>query len=315
MKALVKLSDGISVKEMPMPKISSSEVLIKVSRAGICGTDVAIYRGQFKAPVPLIMGHEFAGIVVDGDKNIVGKRVTAEINIGCGRCYFCRRGMSIHCLRRKALGITTNGCFAEYMKIPSLNIHEIPISFEEGTFVEPLAAAIQLTKKTPISLCKNVLVLGCGRLGLLIIQVLRMHGANVFAYDRNDFKTKLAASFGAKIISPGEADLPFFDVVVECTGNPEVMNLAIELVKPTGTIALKSTPGIPSNVNLHQVVVNEVNIQGSRCGTSDLFDMAISIIRDGKGQVKKLISNRFNLEEYKEAFESKGIKNIFTIEC
>lgn len=313
MKALVKLGDSTSVKEMLMPKISSSEALVKVSRAGICGTDLAIYNGKFKVPAPLIMGHEFAGTVVDGDKNIVGKIATAEINIGCGNCYFCKKGMSIHCRLRKTLGITTNGCFAEYVKVPSSNIHEIPFSFEEGIFVEPLAAALQLIKKTPISQNENVLVLGCGRLGLLITQVLKIHGANVFAYDRDDFKTKLAASFGAKIISLGEADLPFFDVVVECTGNPEVINLAIELVKPTGTIALKSTPGIPSNVNLHQVVVNEVNIQGSRCGTSDLFSMAISLIRDGKVQVKKLISNRFNLEEYREAFESKGIKNIFTI--
>jgi alcohol dehydrogenase len=194
--------------------------------------------------------------------------------------------------------------------VPEKNVHEIPFSFEKGIFVEPLAAAIQTVKRTKISVGENVLVFGCGRLGLLVVQVMRLQGANVFAFDRDDSKLKLASSFGANVVSPDENGLPLFDVIVECTGDPSALNKAIELVKPTGTVALKSTPGRLSEVNMTLVVQKEIRIQGSRCGP---FDVAIPLIKDGKVQVKKLISNRFCREEYKKAFKSKGIKNIFTI--
>lgn len=306
------MEKGVELREIPIPEADAGEVLIKVVNAGICGTDLAIYKGYLKVPTPLVMGHEFSGIIVKGPDEWLRKRVVSEINTACGKCYFCRIGEHYHCVNRKALGITMDGCFAEYVKVPEKNVHEIPFSFEEGVFVEPLAAAIQTVRRTKISLGENVLVFGCGRLGLLVVQVMRLQGANVFAFDREDSKLKLASSFGANVISPDERSLPMFDVVVECTGDPSALNKAIELVKPTGTVALKSTPGGLSGVNMTLVAQKEVRIQGSRCGP---FDVAISLIRDGKVQVKKLISNRFGLQEYKEAFESKGIKNIFTIGC
>ena len=312
MKALVKLEKGVELREIPSPEVGEGGVLIKVVNAGICGTDLAVYTGSLEVPTPLVMGHEFSGTVVKGPERWLGKRVVSEINTACERCYFCRIGERYHCMNRKTLGITMDGCFAEYVKVPEKNLHEISFSFEEGVFVEPLAAAVQITKRTKISTGDNVLVLGCGRLGLLVVQVIKLQGANVFAFDRDDSKLKLASSFGANVISPDEESLPIFDVVAECTGNPSALNAAIEFVKPTGTIALKSTPGGLSGVSMTLVVQKEIRIQGSRCGP---FDVAIPLIRDGKVQVKKLISNRFSLEEYKEAFESKGIKNIFTIGC
>jgi len=312
MRALVKLEKGVELREIPIPEVGEGEVLIKVVNAGICGTDLAVYTGSLKVPTPLVMGHEFSGTIVKGPEKWLGKPVVSEINTACERCYFCRIGERYHCINRKALGVTMDGCFAEYVKVPEKNVHEIPFSFEEGVFVEPLAAAIQTVKRTKISLGENVLVLGCGRLGLLVVQVMRLQDANVFAFDRDDSKLKLASSFGAKVISPDEESLPMFDVVVECTGNPSALNKAIELVKPTGTVALKSTPGGLSGVNVTLVAQKEIRIQGSRCGP---FDVAIPLIKDGKVQVKKLISNRFSLGEYKKAFESKGVKNIFTIGC
>ncbi|MEA1905068.1 MAG: zinc-binding dehydrogenase, partial [Candidatus Hadarchaeota archaeon] len=207
-------------------------------------------------------------------------------------------------------GISTNGCFAEYVKVPEENLHEIPFSFEKGTFVEPLAAAVQVVKRTSVSLGENVLVLGCGRLGLLVLQVMKLQGANVFGFDLDESKLDLASSLGANIVSPDQADLPMFDVVVECTGTPHALNKAIELVKPTGTIALKSTPGLPFEVNMTSVAQKEIRIQGSRCGP---FDVAIPLIREGKVGVENLISNRFAIEDYKKAFEAGGIKNIFVI--
>jgi threonine dehydrogenase-like Zn-dependent dehydrogenase len=304
------LEKGVELRDIPIPEVGAGEVLIKVVDAGICGTDLAIYAGSLKVPTPLILGHEFSGIIAKGPEKWLRKPVVSEINTACGKCHFCRIGERYHCINRKALGVTMDGCFAEYVKVPEKNVHEIPFSFEEGIFVEPLAAAIQTVKRTKISVGENVLVFGCGRLGLLVVQVMRLQGANVFAFDRDDSKLKLASSFDANVVSPDEKGLPMFDVIVECTGDPSALNKAIELVKPTGTVALKSTPGGLSRVKMTLVAQKEIRIQGSRCGP---FDVAISFIRDGKVQVKKLISNRFCLEKYKEAFGSKGIKNIFTI--
>jgi alcohol dehydrogenase len=310
MRALVKLEKRVELRGIPIPEIGEGEILIKVVNAGICGTDLAVYNSSFEVPTPLVMGHEFSGTVIKGPEKWLGKRVVSEINTTCGKCYFCSIGERYHCINRKALGITMDGCFAEYVKAPEKNLHEITFSFEEGVFVEPLAAAIQSVRRTKISAGENVLVLGCGRLGLLVVQVMKLQGANVFAFDRNEPKLRLASSFGAKIISLDEESLPMFDVVVECTGDSSALNKAIELVKPSGTVALKSTPGQLSEVNITLAVQKEIRIQGSRCGP---FETAIPLIRDGKVKVKELISNRFSLEEYKKAFESRGVKNIFTI--
>ncbi len=310
MRAIVKTDDGIELEEISTPEIGDSEALVKVKRAGICGTDLAIYKGNFETPSPLVIGHEFSGIVKAGNENWVGKDVTSEINITCGNCYFCKRDMPRHCEKREALGITVNGCFADYVKVPEENLWEIPFSYDKGSFVEPTAAAIQTTKLTEIEEGKNVLIIGCGRLGLLVLQVMKIKGADVFATDRNEKKLEIASSLGAKVLSLDDRSLPRFDVVVEATGNPKVLNKSLEIVKPMGTIALKSTPGVPFEVDMSLVAQKEITIQGSRCGP---FDEAISYLEEGKIKVKELISNRFEIEEYREAFEAGGIKNIFKI--
>ncbi len=309
MRALVKTGRGVEIQEVSTPNIEDSEVLVEVKKAGICGTDLAIYNDNFETPEPLIMGHEFSGIVKAGDVDWIDKDVTSEINITCGKCYFCKKGMSHHCENREALGITVNGCFADYVKVPEENLHEIPFSYEMGSFVEPVAAAIQTAKRTETEE-DNVLILGCGRLGLLVLQIMGIKGAEVYASDRNEEKLEIASSLGAKIVSLDDESLPGFDVIVESTGNPKALNQALEIVKPTGTIALKSTPGIPFEVDMSLVAQKEITIQGSRCGP---FDEAISYLEEGKIRVKELISGHFELKEYEEAFEAEGIKNIFNI--
>lgn len=310
MRAIVKTKDGVEFQNTSTPKIGNSEALIKVKKAGICGTDLAVYKDNYETSEPLIMGHEFSGIVKDGDEDWIDKKATSEINITCGKCYFCKKGLSHHCKNREALGITVNGCFAEYVKVPEENLHEIPFSYEKGCFVEPVAAAIQTTKRTNIEEKDNILILGCGRLGLLVLQVMKIKRADVYATDRNEGKMEIASSLGATIVSLDDENLPRFDVIVEATGNPKALNQALEIVKPTGTIALKSTPGVPFEVNMSLVAKKEISIQGSRCGP---FDEAISYLEDGRIKIKELISNRFDLEEYEKAFEAKGIKNIFNI--
>lgn len=172
MKALAKLEKEVELQEIPIPKVGEGEVLIKVVKAGVCGTDFAICTGSLKVPTPLVMGHEFSGTVVKGPERWLGKRVVSEINTACERCYFCRIGERYHCINRKTLGITMDGCFAECVKAPEKNLHEVPFSFEEGVFVEPLAAAVQIMKRTKISIGDKMLVLGCGRLGMLVLQVI-----------------------------------------------------------------------------------------------------------------------------------------------
>lgn len=310
MKAIIKTSKGVELREVSTPQIKKSEVLVKVKKAGICGTDLAIYKDNYETPEPLIMGHEFSGIVKAGDEEWIDKKVTSEINITCGKCYFCKKGLSHHCENRDALGITVDGCFADYVKVPEENLHEIPFSYEKGSFVEPVAAAIQTTKKTKIEEKDNVLILGCGRLGLLVLQVMKIIGADVYATDRNEGKVEIASSLGATIVSLDDEDLPRFDVIVEATGNPKALNQALEIVKPKGTIALKSTPGVPFEVDMSLVAQKEISIEGSRCGP---FDEAISYLKDERIKIQNLISNRFELKEYEKAFEAKGIKNIFNI--
>ncbi|MFW5912042.1 MAG: alcohol dehydrogenase catalytic domain-containing protein [Candidatus Hadarchaeota archaeon] len=309
MRALVRSDHGVNLETVKTPYVGDSEALIRVEKAGICGTDLAIYRGDFEVPTPIIMGHEFSGQVVQGSDDWIGRRVTSEINITCGECDFCAAGKPNHCVDREALGISTDGCFAEYVKVPEENLHGMSLSFETATFVEPLAAAIRILELTEIDEEDDVLIVGCGRLGLLILQVMRLKGVNVYVSDRDEDKLKIASSWGAKPILL--EDPPFrFDVVVDSAGSPSVLDRELDLVKPMGTVALKSTPGVPSKVDASKIPRKEITIQGSRCGP---FERAIDMLESGKVEVDELITGRFSLENYREAFESIKIKHIFDI--
>ncbi len=307
MKAVTKNDEGVNFVRKSVPSAGGSEVLVKVEKAGICGTDLAIYRGNFKTPTPIVMGHEFAGKVVNGHDNLLGKRVTSEINITCGDCRFCNADKPNHCVNREALGISTDGCFAEYIKVPEENLFEIPFSPEKGTFVEPLAAAIRTLETTEIKNDDDVLILGCGRLGLLILQVMNLKNVNLYAADHNRSKLEIASTLGAEPTSLDDPPLQF-DIIVDSTGNSKALNRELELIKPTGTISLKSTPGTSFDVDMSKVPRKEITIQGSRCGP---FGKSIDLLKRGKVEIKKLITGRFDLQEYKNAFEEIKIKNIF----
>jgi alcohol dehydrogenase len=325
-RAAVLAAPGrISHEVRALPELRDDEVLIDVTYAGVCGTDLAIYSGEYPVPLPLVLGHEFTGYVraagSEVSSELLGKLVTCEINNTClskaaaEKCPACRRGLPSHCVQRTVLGIIGwDGAFAEIVRAPFRNVHLLPesISAREGVFVEPLAAAIQTFELSPVGEGDVVVVLGVGRLGTLLCAVARGRGATVVAVDVDKAALDRARTFGAEHVFVGTAEeaLPEVkkltdglgaDMVIEATGRAEGLNQALSLVRPRGTVALKTTCGVPSPpIDTTRIAVDEIRIQGSRCGP---FDKAIEMMASGKINVGSLVSRVFPLEEVTQALE------------
>jgi alcohol dehydrogenase len=317
---------GLSCRDVPEPK-EDGNVVLSVVKAGICGTDLAIASGHYSVKTPLVLGHEIFGIVrsaPEGQHGLVGRRAVTEINVACGRCGFCKRGMKTHCEKVEALGIHRDGGFAEYVSTPPGNIHTVPDSIkdDEAVFIEPLAASVQLTKMSQIDPDSTCAVVGSGRMGLLILQVLRLRGPRLLvAIGHKGAKLEMARHLGVRAFDAADADQALrltggmkFDNVVEATGTPAGLNQALNLVKPRGTLHLKSTHGLPAQFDVTKVVVDELRIQGSRCGP---FDEAIELLDHRAVRVEEMVTHRFPLEKCREAFEaaasSSAIKTIFEV--
>ena len=321
MKAAIFDGQDISIKEIPNPELKDSQVLIRVKASGICGTDLAIVRGHLLTPTPLILGHEFAGEIVEVGKKVnqnwLGKRVTSEINSNIDfECYYCQREIFTQCISRKALGIDINGSFAEYIAVESYLIHELPknVSYIEATFVEPLAAAYQTFETMPLgSDDKTIAIFGLGKLGLLLTQVALINGLEVIVIDGSDKKLSMAKKFGVKhLINRFEVEnvvnkIREFtnnlgaDIVVDTTGNPEALIDIVTSCKTRGKIHIKSTHGLETPINLTDIVVREITLYSSRCGP---FDKAINALSSGVVQVKELISQEYPLDDIKKCFNS-----------
>ena len=324
--ALLSAIRKFEIVKRQFPPLQPGEAVIRVEFAGVCGTDIALFSGDYSAPLPLVPGHEFVGEVVEvgreADQSWIGKRVTAEINNTCRAyhrdafCAACRRGLFNHCLKRTVVGIIGyDGAYAEYLRAPVLNLHPLPdiITWEEGVFIEPLAAAIQTFELTPISSSSNVVVLGVGRLGLLICAVAALKRARVCAVSRSPAKLKRAFAWGAtETIRANRSKWVGTvrewtrgigaDVVVDATGSPEGFRLAAEIVRPRGTIALKTTCGLPATgIDTTKLVVDEVRIQPSRCGP---FAKAIGLMTRLGLPLTSLVSEVFPLEDTTSAVEA-----------
>jgi 2-desacetyl-2-hydroxyethyl bacteriochlorophyllide A dehydrogenase len=303
MKALY--FDGkLELRDIPTPRPAPEEALIEVILAGLCGTDREILKGysSFRG----ILGHEFVGRVIEcANKKWIGKRVVGEINVACGECEYCLWGLSRHCPRRTVMGIVNrDGAFAEYVALPTVNLHEVPpeISDEEAVFVEPVAAAAEILEQMPFSHARRTAVLGDGRLGLLAAQVLRQAGGQVTVIGKHASKLEVARSLKLKVAQAGREQLPAasFTVVVEATGSPAGLAEALRLVEPRGTVVLKSTFRDLATFDTAKVVVDEITLLGSRCGN---FSTALDLLREGTVSVRPLISKRFLLKEAAQAFE------------
>ncbi|MHA1107459.1 MAG: zinc-dependent alcohol dehydrogenase [Promethearchaeota archaeon] len=307
MKAAVFNGKHIKIEEIGKPLITETQVLIKIKAVGICGTDIAIYKGHLPSPTPLILGHEFSGEIVKIGEKIdsswLNKRVTGEINANIDfDCFYCQRAMYTQCISRKALGIDINGALAEYIALDSYLLHEIPnkISFEEATFIEPLAAAYQTFIMMPVEKDDKIIaIFGLGKLGLLLVQVALLKGLEVIVIDGSDIKLKMAKNWGAhhsinhfkckdiheeikKITKKIGAD-----IVVDTSGNPDSLVNVVKSCRTRGKIHIKSTHGLNVPIDLTDIVVREITIYSSRCGP---FELAIQGLESGKIQVKDLIS-------------------------
>lgn len=304
----------------PEPPESEGDALIKVRRAGICATDLEILHGYMAfTGVP---GHEFVGEVVSApNKDLIGQRVVGEINIACGRCDLCLSGLSSHCRNRTVLGIQKhNGAFADYLRLPSVNLHVLPkaVDDDSGVFVEPLAAAFQILKQVKLDGNadssrgkKWVTVLGDGRLGLLVAQVLRNANCPVRVIGRHPEKLALCEKW--QIRSRALADImPRHDqdVVVDCTGSAAGFELAMQMVRPRGTIVLKSTIAGAKPMNLSPLVIDEISVIGSRCGP---FREAIRALAEKMVDVASLIHRRMRLEQGVEAMELAGRAGVLKV--
>ena len=285
----------------PDPK--SDEVLVRVNLAGICGTDLEILDGYMAYNG--ILGHEFVGTVEKSENSeLIGKRVVGEINAGCGTCDFCEKGLGRHCPNRTVLGILKrDGAFAEYLSLPEKNLHVIPdgITDEQAVFVEPLAAAFEIKEQVTLQPEWSVAVVGDGRLAQLIIQVLKLTCPNIICFGRHKSKLESLVNIGVKTkIGIASSDEQSFDLVVEATGSNSGFTDTMKLIKPRGTVVLKSTVASKDSLDLTLAIVNEITLVGSRCG---LFKPAIDALATGTVSVDSMIDSSFPLEKFSEAIE------------
>ncbi|MFP4105089.1 MAG: MDR/zinc-dependent alcohol dehydrogenase-like family protein [Phycisphaerae bacterium] len=295
--------DGSEIRirrDLPAPAPGPDEALLKVRLAGICSTDLEVVKGYMGFEG--VMGHEFVGEVTDGPPAWQGKRAVAEINCVCGRCEMCRRGLSNHCFDRTVIGIDgRDGCFAKYIAVPVRNLHEIPdsVSDEQAVFVEPLAAAFQVIRQVRVNPGDDVVVLGDGRLGQLVARVLKQAGADPLLVGKHPEKLEAAEKVGiqTRMLEQFKPDKRT-DLVVEATGSAGGMTTAMQAVRPRGTIVLKSTFAASEGLNLAPLVIDEVNVIGSRCGP---FPEAVRALAENAVDVHALVTGRYPLTEAPEA--------------
>ena len=316
MKALV--FDGNELKidnNYPEPRMAADEVLIKVSHAGVCSTDLEIIKGYMGFQgVP---GHEFIGEVVDGDTSLAGKRVTAEINCVCGNCEMCDKGLGTHCYNRQTIGIFQHqGSFAEYIAVPKENVHIIPGSIDNDAamFIEPLAAAFEIFHQIEITGSEKVAVIGDGRLGILtsLAMATKVPAENLLTIGKHLEKLGHLAGKNLNVklldeIKSGE----LWDIVIDCSGKTSGFETAVKLLKPRGQLILKSTFVPDKAIDLSTVVINELEIIGSRCGH---FEDAIEALSSGSVDTSGLITSRYDFNDAVTAFataaDGKNIKVI-----
>ncbi|MDH3611195.1 MAG: alcohol dehydrogenase catalytic domain-containing protein [Nitrosopumilus sp.] len=295
------------------PNPDPNETLVRVSLAGICGTDLEILQGYMSYEG--VLGHEFVGVVEESkNKKLIGKRVVGEINVGCENCDSCKNGMERHCPNRTVLGIfKRDGAFAEYLTLPEKNLHIIPdsITDEQAVFVEPIAAAFEIKDQISLNPDWNVALVGDGRLSQLIVSVLKTTCSNITCFGRHDNKLERLQKLGIKTkIGIDPAQQYNFDLVVEATGSNSGFLDSMKLVKPKGIVILKSTIASKENLDLTPAVVNEITLVGSRCGP---FRPAINALESGIISVDELIDSVYPLEKFQEAFTHAKKSNVLKV--
>ena len=317
MKAIVFDNNLKLDKNYPKPIPKKGEALIKVTLAGICNTDYEITKGYMGYVG--ILGHEFVGVVEevnDEDQSLVGKRVVAEISYGCNdpECEWCAKKNYRHCPNRHTLGIWhKDGCFAEYMTMPINVLFEVPdnVSDEQAVFVEPLAAACEITEQLHIDPMQKIVVLGDGKLGLTTALTLNAQNFDVLLVGKHQNKLDIASAQGVqtKLLSEFKIEKKY-DVVVEATGSASGFETSMALTKPRGVLVLKSTVASGKELNLAPIVIDEITVLGSRCGQ---FPPALRLLKNNKIDFSSFISGVYSINDAMEAFEANKSKDNLKI--
>ena len=336
MKAAVLESvKHFEIKEVPIPEIGEGEVLVQVKNTGICGTDWSIYNGWYSADkLPMIPGHEFSGVIAkvgrDGNGFKEGDRITADINMSCGHCYYCIRGEQLLCNNFTQLGIHTNGTYAEYVKAPASLVHHLPdnLSFEEGAFIEPLSCCIHAAKAMNARIGSSVAIVGCG-LGVLHARMAVLRAcAPVIIIGDNKKRLQIAKDMGADYtININEVADPVAEVreltdgrgvdyAIEAVGTTKTYEQAFAMLRKGGTLSAFGITGEPDimQVRPFEFVLGEKKITGSCAGIGDDWPDAITLLANGRIDPKPLFSMKVPLEDLEWSLhELRRDPNLFKI--
>ncbi len=320
MIALTLHKQQVEVKTThPSPTLKPGEALIRPTRMGICATDLELCKGYMGFEG--VLGHEFVGVVESvaerKDSRWVGKRVVGTINCVCGGCDMCKAGLREHCRDRTVLGIAgRDGCFAEQFTLPVWNLLEVPdnVDDDHAVFTEPLAAAYQIIRQLTIEGRPFITVLGDGRLGLLCAQVMSQLNATVRCVGKHPEKLQLCEKWGVKHRLLQDVGLrQDQDIVVDCTGSADGLVTAMKMVRPRGTIVMKTTVAPQTQqqpIDLSPLVIDEINLIGSRCGP---FSEALNALSAEKVDVVSLISRRYKLADGIEALKAAAKPDVIKV--
>ncbi|MGB7337453.1 MAG: zinc-dependent alcohol dehydrogenase family protein [Phototrophicaceae bacterium] len=324
MKAIVFPSEKqIKVEQVDDPICGDDDVVIQVTSCGICGTDLHIYRGEYFSEFPLIPGHEFHGKVAEIGKNVsqykVGDRVTVDPNLYCGKCSRCRNEQSNQCLNLQAVGVTRNGGFAEYVTVPERACYPIPdsLSNEQSAFIEPLACVVYALRRMRVNPADRVLIVGAGPMGLLLVQALRHSGGSLIAViEKQTARLQLAKDMGANVAIQAGPDQDGelkeiapegFDIVIDATGVPAVIQKAFDYLKPRGQfLQFGVTPmGAKIEIEPYKIFRNDWTIIGTfaLCYT---FQPSIDWLANGVIDVSSLVSHTVPMSEFEKVFNMFG---------
>jgi len=332
--AVLQNREEVRIEHIPIPKVGENDVLIKVKCCAICGTDPHIYKGRFPSPLPLVLGHEFSGEVAETGSAVtsvnVGDKVTADINISCGTCYYCRMGQKLFCKDIVQLGVHIHGAFAEYVKVPASNVYKLPdeMTWEEGAYVEPLACAINGQERANIRLGSTVAIIGAGPMGLAHAILARLNGASkVIITEMNQTRLQKARDLGVDhVIDASKMDSTKAiyeltngvgaDVVFEAVGSVPTYKQAFEVVRKGGTLVAYGAAPANATIDIKpfDIYSKELTIVGSYAGTYERWIKAINMISSKRFVPGDIISKVIPLEQVVEGIlEAEGNKDTIKI--
>ena len=315
MQSLVLTQDGLQLADTPRPPLMPGDVRIEVRAVGVCGTDIAIWRGDYETNLPIVLGHEITGVIHESSVPELkpGTLVTTEVEVSCSRCWYCRHNQRRLCANREILGVTTDGGLSEYLTVPAELVHSLPLGVDviAGVFIEPLASAIKTYEEVPAAEDEPIVVIGSGRLGLLTAQVYDAYGANVIVLGKNRWRLGLVRQLGIpNTISSEDEDWKERirelttdqgpRVVIEATGNGDGFRMGLEIIRSGGRLALKSIHDKMVEFNPSELVTRDLKLIGTSSGP---FEKAIDMLDKGRIEVKRMITKRFKLEDGAKAFE------------